>query len=112
MANDDHAAGAAAEAERAPSGEAAGTFLSGAEGAVYFVPDADLAPFRLPDDQARRLTSRMKRLADEKGFPSSNPVLDAAQVVRGPIARGWGPGATLNPSIAGYFIKVDTSPDA
>ena len=86
-----------------PTEEVKGTWMRGPDGNLYFIPDSDLAAFRVPDDQAAKTLKEIDEGSDvEVGRPSHDiPNITTLTAIRGPLAKRdlrAGPNAIVPPA--------------
>jgi hypothetical protein len=65
-------------AEKA-DGEVNGTWLRGADGDLYCIPDADLEAYRVPDDDARAALAAIDEGDEVGGFEAGRPEINQAK---------------------------------
>src|SRR5262245_47425112 len=86
-----------------PTEDVKGTWMRGPDGHLYFIPDRDLAAFRVSDaDAAKTLKEIDEGSAVEVGAPSRDiPDITTLTAIRGPLAKkdlGAGPAAIVPPA--------------
>jgi hypothetical protein len=86
-----------------PTEDLKGTWMRGPDGSLYFIPDSDLAAFRVPEDQAAKTLKQIDEGRDvEVGPPSRDiPKITTLAAIRGPLAKrdlGAGPNAIVPPA--------------
>jgi hypothetical protein len=86
-----------------PTEDLKGTWMRGPDGSLYFIPDSDLAAFRVPDDQAAKTLKQIDQGSDVEAGPASRelPQITTLTAIRGPLAKrdlGAGPAAIVPPA--------------
>jgi hypothetical protein len=75
-----------AEKPRKPTDEYSGTMICGADGAVYFIPDAELEAYRISDTNEREVQQDVDRLMAVRGLQGEGEI-DFPITIHGPIGR-------------------------
>ena len=90
-----------------------GTLLYGSDGALYFIPDGDLAGYRLGDDVTARFEESRKQaeFAEVSGFAAGDPGLEFPLAIHGPLGKpqALGGEATV---IGGHIMMYVRAPEA
>src|SRR5437773_1305558 len=90
-----------------PGNEIPGTWLRGADGGLYFIPDADLESYRVPDDLAKPALNAIDNGDEVTGFASTAggpPNLDVQ-----PVAALYGPAGIRGLAAAPAIIPPPAS---
>jgi len=78
--------------------EISGTWLRGADGGLYFIPDADLETFRIPDADSSEVLQEVDAGGEAEGYAAYESFA-TLQAVRGPVGiREFAASPTIVPS--------------